>query len=667
MRFYNGDQYEDKEKEYLRRENRAAFVYNKIKRTVDNAVGYQIRNRMGLACEPVEGSDVETCDIFSDLLTWNMAQQDGYHKFSRGFKSACITGLSVMSLYVDYTKDKKDGDIILTKEPNFSFLLDPLWNGDVSLSDCRYFMRRRYVSKEHAMGILPDAAKDIKKLSGCANSDKFPYMRVSNYILKNCVSIDEHWKLNHIPAKLLVNRLTGEHQVFRGSRKALNAFLASPAQVPLPTGQTLSIPWGEITEVTDTTAQEITLCSYVNGIFMDEQTKVFGLDSYPFIPIIAYYMPEYDSYDEKLQGIPHAIIDSQRDYNRQRSKILDMMNSQASTGYFFKEGTIKRPDDLFKAGQGVNIELYEDAQPGDIQKIQGADIPNNWFNYLSLAASDIPEISGVTNENLGMAEMGSQVSGTAIKLRMASGMTTLAEIYDNADISLKRIGQIQINLMQKNWSPEKVQRIINREPTQEFYNANFGKYDAIVKETNLTDSQRNLAWVDALHARAVLGDVIPKDFLIEMYPGAEKAKLLKAFEAQEERNQAAQAKQDEREDLAARLANSEVINRLSLASERRARMAADIGLANNRMASAFQDRTNAVLNQAKTITELQGVRQSQLESAIRFIFELEERAKAQTQFDTDLSLNRSLQEVAITDDLAKPQEPMGLPGGFDGI
>ncbi len=669
MRFYVGDQYSESERDYLRKEKRTAFVYNKVKRTVDNAVGYQIKNRLGLACEPVEGADIETCDIFSDLLTWNMAQQNGYNKFTQGFKGACITGLNLMSLYMDYTTDKVDGDVMITKEPNNAFLLDPLWNGDASLDDCRYILRRRYVSRERAASILPDMKKDILRINSSASNDKFTFMNVSQKILDGTVAIDEHWKKDTVNAKLIVNRISGETKVFKGTKRALNAFLDSPVTIPMPNGFEITIPWREMVDVTDTITNEIVLRTFVNGILMDEKKEVFGLDSYPFVPIIGYYMPEHYNYADKLQGIPHCIIDSQKDYNRQRSKVLDMMNSQAATGFFYKEGSVKNPLDLFKTGQGVNIVLDQDAAPGDVQPITPRDIPTNWMNYIAIADADIPQISGVTNENLGMQDLGSQVSGTAIKLRMSSGTTTLAELYDNADVSLKVIGQKQIKMMQQNWSPQKVERIIGRPPTQEFYKKNFGKYDAIVKETNLTDSQRNLAWIDALQARAVLGDVIPNEFMIEMYPGAEKSKLLKAFAAQDEQKKAQAAKVEEREDITKRLANAEVISKLSLASERRARMAADIGLAKNRMADAFQDRTNAVLNQAKTITELQGVRQNQLESAIRLVFELEERAQEQTKFQTDDTLNRSLEEVAVTDEIANPpnREPFNLPPGLEGL
>lgn len=665
-KFYVGNQYSDNERLYLEKEGRTAFVYNKIKRAVDNALGYQIRNRMGMACEPQEGSDLETSDIFSELLTWNMQQQNGYWKWSKGVKGGLITGLNLTSLYMDYTQDPVDGDILIQREPFASFLIDPLWMGDPSFEDCRYILRRRYLRKDRAASLLPDKRKEILKMDSMAQDGKFSFMYISRELIKNSVSVDECWHREFVSAKLLVNRLTGESRIFQGSPKALKAFLESPATVPLQNGQVLMVPFGEFVDVTETTTQEIRLNTYVNGILMDEAKKVFGINKFPFVPNVGYYLPEHDNYAEKLFGIPRVERDPQRDYNRQRSKVLDYINSQASTGYMYKDGAVKNPLDLFKTGQGVNIVLDEDAQPNDIQKISPNDIPSNWFNYLQIA-DNIGEFSGVTNENLGFSEMGSQVSGTAIKLRQASGTTTLAEIYDNSDISFKMLGKLQMEMMQANWSPDKVARIIGREPTQEFYQNNFGKYDCIVKETNLTDTQRNLAWADALQARAILGDVIPKEFLIEMYPGAEKSKLLKAFEAQEAEQKAQQEKLNEQEVLGKRLANAEVVSKLSLASERRARMAADIGLAKNRMADAFQDRTNAVLNQAKTITELQGVQQQQLEEAIRFIFELEERAQNQTLAQTTDNLNRSLQEVAITDEMANPQPAPQIAGGNDGL
>ena len=42
------------------------------------------------------------------------------------------------------------------------------------------------------------------------------------------------------------------------------------------------------------------------------------------------------------------------------------------------------------------------------------------------------------------------------------------------------------------WTPEKIARIINEEPTQEFYNQEFTKYDINVQEGILTDTQKQM-------------------------------------------------------------------------------------------------------------------------------------------------------------------------------
>jgi len=109
--FYTGSQYSEEEKTYLQRQGRTALVYNKILRVVNNICGFQRRNRLGIACEPQEGSDTETADIFSNLLTWNMQSQNGYHTISNAFKGAVITGLNLLETWVDYRKDHEYGDI----------------------------------------------------------------------------------------------------------------------------------------------------------------------------------------------------------------------------------------------------------------------------------------------------------------------------------------------------------------------------------------------------------------------------------------------------------------------------------------------------------------------------------------------------------------------------
>ena len=53
-------------------------------------------------------------------------------------------------------------------------------------------------------------------------------------------------------------------------------------------------------------------------------------------------------------------------------------------------------------------------------------------------------------------------------------------------------------MIQSNFTPGKIKRIIEQEPTIQFYNKAFGKYDAAVEEGLNTTTQRQMQLVQLL-------------------------------------------------------------------------------------------------------------------------------------------------------------------------
>jgi hypothetical protein len=104
-----------------------------------------------------------------------------------------------------------------------------------------------------------------------------------------------------------------------------------------------------------------------------------------------------------------------------------------------------------------------------------------------------------------------------------------------------------------------------------------------------------------------------------------------------EQAQAQQEKVNEQEQLAMRLGNAEVEQKLSLSQERRARVISDIGLAEERASEAEQNRAQAALDRAKTITEIADMEESRLLRVIQFVNMLEAQERQdRDQVKTDI-------------------------------
>jgi len=196
------------------------------------------------------------------------------------------------------------------------------------------------------------------------------------------------------------------------------------------------------------------------------------------------------------------------------------------------------PADVFLSGQGKGIALKDDAMMSDVQRIEAPQVPPSMIQLSELLAKEVMEISGVNEELLGSAT--DDKAGILSMLRQGAGLTTLQVLFDQLDRSQKLLGKIMIDIIQSNFTPGKIKRIIEDEPTEQFYNKSFGRYDAAVEEGLNTSTQRQMQFAQLLQLRES-GVPISTSDLLEASTMQGKKKIIENAMAQEQ--QAAQMQQ----------------------------------------------------------------------------------------------------------------------------
>jgi hypothetical protein len=225
-----------------------------------------------------------------------------------------------------------------------------------------------------------------------------------------------------------------------------------------------------------------------------------------------------------------------------------------------------------------------------------------------LLGQEISQISGVNEELLGSAQ--DEKAGILSMLRQGAGLTTLQILFDQLDQAQRLLGKIHLEMIQSNWTPGKVRLITGEEPSQEFYNRAFGKYDAIVEESPLTATQRQFSLQQKLYLRE-MGVPIPIQSIIEDTNFTGKDELIQQMQQQE------QAQQKQQEMLAnLQMQQMQVDNETkisyaegqkALAVERINKTRLDAALSAERIQRADEDRTGSILNLVKAAKELQGM------------------------------------------------------------
>lgn len=577
---------------------RKQFNFNRIRRVVNTIEGYQRRNRKSTIVTPVENADEITADQYTRILMWINQQKGVLETVSDAFHGSLITGMNLLEVTLDYRTDPVSGDFIIQSCPYNSFVIDPYFRKQ-DLSDCNGIWKRSYVTKKEAISLLPDHQEKILNMQGQVGGSmdgKFYFMpQAYNWGPKRYLTYDEFYYRDYRMQKMLLDTKTGETTEWRSDdTEALKEFL---------------FRFPELTVIEQQVPTVRTTIMVQNHVMYDGPNPL-GIDTYNFVPVLGYYYPELPYFPYRVQGVVRGLRDPQYLYNRRKAIELDILESQVNSGFIYKENALVNPKDIFMSGQGKGIALKEEAQVTDVQQIQAPVIPPTMIQLSEILAKEVMEISGVNEELLGSAV--DDKAGILSMLRQGAGLTTLQILFDQLDHSQKLLGRLMMDIINVNFAPGKIQRILgDGEPiSPQFYNKAFGRYDAAVEEGINTTTQKQMQFAQLLQLREV-GVPVPDDVLLDAVTIQDKKKLIQsiqqATQAQQQSQQAQQQAVVEELQARAQLAQARSQADLGLAEERRTQSYLNIRSAEERVAEAIKDEEQATLNKIKAIKELDGL------------------------------------------------------------
>jgi hypothetical protein len=437
-----------------------------------------------------------------------------------------------------------------------------------------------------------------------ARDGKFQFMPENYaYDKKKLLAYDEYYYRTYRKQNMLLDVQTGETLEWKvDDKEKLQQFMAMYPQIQL----------------IEQEVPTVKLVIRIQNKVLYHGPNPMGVDKYPFVPILGYFNPQMPYYPYRVQGVVRNLRDAQYLYNRRRIIELDILESQINSGWKYKENALVNPADVFNlAGQGKGLALKEEAMMSDVEQIMPPQVPPSMTQLSELLAKEVQEISGVNEELLGSAV--DDKAGILSMLRQGAGLTTLQILFDQLDQSQKLLGNLMIEYIQNNFTPGKVKRILEEEPSQEFYNKTFGQYDAAVEDGLNTTTQRQMQFAQMLQLREV-GVPISTQDLLEAATLQNKTKIVEnavkqeqaAAQAQQMQQQFAMQEQQAKTDLAyARAAADQGlgIERLSRVQENRA-------LAHERMAEAQKDRMSALLDLARAMSELDNLKLDKIAKVI---------------------------------------------------
>lgn len=601
---------------------RRQFTFNRIRRCINMVSGYQRKNRKSTIVTPIENGDAETADQFTKILMWVNQHEGVLETISNAFEGSLVTGMNLLHVWMDYRTDPVSGNIKVDNCSYNSFLIDPYFR-KMDLSDCRAIWKRSFLTKREAISLMPGRADEVLGLSGLdsgtGRDGKFQFMAESyNYGMKNLLSYDEFWYRDYRMQKIICDPQTGEIMEWPGSDND------EQLKFYMQTYPNLQLLEQEIPTVK--------LAIVIQGKVFYDGPNPNGTDLYPFVPVFSYYAPELPYFPTRVQGLVRGMRDAQYLYNRRKVIELDILESQINSGFIYKENALVNPKDVWQlTGQGRGLALKEEANMTDVIQIQAPQVPPSMIELSKIMGEEIQNIAGINEELLGSAV--DDKAGILSMLRQGAGLTTLQGLFDNLDHAQKLLGNLMLQLIQANFTPGKVQKILEgQQPAPQFYSKAFGKYGCAIEEGFNTTTQKQMQFAQLLQLRE-LGIPVPDEALLDAAIIQDKKKLIESINAQKQQAQQVQQMQMQAalQEQSARteLAKSRSIADQGLGLERLSRVKENQALAEERTAASEKDHAMAILNFIKASKELDGIDLSHISELIKLADMM--RAKEQGQ------------------------------------
>lgn len=596
---------------------RKIFNFNLINSQLQMITGYQRRNRKTSICIPILSPMQRTSDQMTKCLFHVHNQSGAYQVYSDCFEQGAITqGLGFVSIYKDTTNDPISGDIKLRYLDMKSCLFDPYFRKH-DMSDARFFWTRQFLDRNEAALMYPEWGDKILELpKGTYRDDKFYYMpEVYQIQFPNLIAFDEYWYLSSREATYLIDIETEETQEFTGDEEDLRVILRQ---------------FRDRLKVIKKRKPTVRRSIILNDRVMVDEPNPYGIDRYPYVPMLGYFTPDTPYYAYKFRGVVRDLRDSQYLFNRRKVADLDILEAQQQ-GLKIKKGALVTPDDALNQGNGRVLSIDPKFQMSDVEPMPIIPPAPTMIQMEEMLKDVMSRISGVSPEMMGQDI--DDKAGIISMMRNSAGITTLTRLFDQFDESQRLAGDIIIEMIQKNWTYGKVKQVIGEEPTSEFDNKAFFKYGCKVIQGALTESQQQLQLQQLLYFRETTGINIPSKVILEASTLQNKDELIKSvMEVEQQQQQQAQQMQQ------LQMQQLQVDNETKLAyarsqdglsKERIAKIGTDRAIAEDKLKRAREEDTHSLLNLVKIAKELQGMDIDNLQKQVNILKDLEETPQEQ--------------------------------------
>lgn len=588
-------QHSVEEVERADRQGRILHTIDKIGRQINLLHGYEIRNRHILKIGPQGNYDAQedqACNQHTGVIMNQMAINGGYNVLSEAFRwGTLVQGSNLIESWRD-----RDGIIQYGRLGWNQFLLDHgLTKSD--LSDCGDILTGQWISTDKAKMLVPTRADEIEGITPLTHSGRWPFQGAPAMMNKAGKRLFEQWwHRTTEEVSVVQNRMTGQKMTFQkftedfaqGDKNLAERIIQEHREA---NGTPTLVKFRE-------TKDKIELRILVDDELVftgDNPTKIRDFN-YSWVHGI--WCPECPRTELKLQSFVRGQRDPQRMYSRRMNQIMDIIESQIQGVRLVRSSKLINPEDTYKSGQGIVLQLNDDA--GDMlmdqvfKQMPASEVPQSLFTALQVVDKDNTETGGLNQEIFGSDDKNIEISGVLAKFRTGQALTGQGWMFQNLREAKRDFGRKQVQIVQLNYDPQRIRKIINENPVPGFYAEDLTRFDCEPTEGLLTDSQQTMYYEELKQLLKEFPEefrgIITADMLVKSSPMQFKTATLKAIERATQQRKQLQQQQTQQQLTDQQLQTAITRNQLAQGEES--------------LADAAEKRSEIPLNRAKTLSEI---------------------------------------------------------------
>ena len=531
--FVRGAQWSEADQSFLDNLQRAALTINLTEGMVDYLLGVYIQNPTDWKFFPTEGGDVRIADLCTQVAKYIGNRSTFSTEDMRVVNDLIITGRGVFCTTIDFN-DNPNGDVRVEHLRWDAVYTSPHEHPDGK--DLDYVIKSRWMTTTQLKNLFPEFKDDITSViedpayQGSYSQDVDRLREAYDLILSDTSLVDDtrkNVKLLEVWQKEYINIPIVTYQ---------DAVEQLPPGVLLTTRQIRSIKTIPDTVVLERKAHRMHVTKTAGSLILDQ----FYAEDGDFDIAITHAKKQGKYWWGKVQ----AGKDPQREVNKSRSALVDILNKCANYGYWFDQNTF--PDEKTKTNAlnnvtqpGFMLEVTDVSRPP--RKEEGTKFPTEIAQLDQMMIGTFRLVTNVNPEALG--QQSNQSSGIALSRKVQQSLVGNEFLY-NAIARIKaKVGKRIISLVQRYYKPERIARLIidqNKinDPEQQaevqtiaqlFKEADLLEYDVVCGEGPSSPTARQ-ANAQMLLDMAKAGLPIPPEVIVSYLDFPEKDKVLAQFQ-----------------------------------------------------------------------------------------------------------------------------------------